>query len=51
MRVLQAPQPGAARRRCSRRCSMRSPIPVNFVLVLDDYHVIDEQPVDEALTF
>ena len=26
-------------------------IPDNFVLVLDDYHVIDSKPVDEALTF
>ena len=23
----------------------------NFILVLDDYHVIDSQPVDQALTF
>ena len=23
----------------------------DFVLVLDDYHVIDARPVDEALTF
>jgi LuxR family maltose regulon positive regulatory protein len=26
-------------------------IPDNFVLVLDDYHVIDAKPVDHALTF
>ncbi|MGA7732478.1 MAG: LuxR C-terminal-related transcriptional regulator [Chloroflexia bacterium] len=26
-------------------------IPDNFVLVLDDYHVIDAEPVDNALTF
>ncbi|PKO15701.1 MAG: helix-turn-helix transcriptional regulator [Chloroflexi bacterium HGW-Chloroflexi-10] len=26
-------------------------MPDNFVLVLDDYHVIDSKPVDEALTF
>ena len=26
-------------------------IPDNFVLVLDDYHVIDSKPVEEALTF
>ena len=26
-------------------------IPDNFVLVLDDYHVIDAKPVDQALTF
>ena len=26
-------------------------IPDNFVLVLDDYHVIDSKPVDNALTF
>jgi LuxR family maltose regulon positive regulatory protein len=28
-----------------------STIPNNFVLVLDDYHVIDSKPVDQALTF
>ena len=26
-------------------------IPDNFILVLDDYHMIDSKPVDEALTF
>ncbi len=26
-------------------------VPDNFVLVLDDYHVIDAKPVDNALTF
>ena len=26
-------------------------IPDNFILVLDDYHVIDSKPVDNALTF
>jgi len=26
-------------------------IPDHFVLVLDDYHVVDSQPVDQALTF
>jgi LuxR family maltose regulon positive regulatory protein len=26
-------------------------IPNNFVLVLDDYHLIDSRPIDEALTF
>ncbi len=26
-------------------------IPENFLMVLDDYHVIDSQPVDRALTF
>lgn len=26
-------------------------IPDNFVLVLDDYHVIDSKPIDETLTF
>lgn len=26
-------------------------IPYPFILVLDDYHVIDSQPVDDALTF
>ncbi len=26
-------------------------LPDNFILVLDDYHVIDAQPVDDAVTF
>jgi LuxR family transcriptional regulator, maltose regulon positive regulatory protein len=26
-------------------------IPVHFVLVLDDYHVIDSEPIDAAITF
>ena len=26
-------------------------IPDNFILVLDDYHVIDSEPIDHALTF
>jgi LuxR family transcriptional regulator, maltose regulon positive regulatory protein len=26
-------------------------IPSNFVFVLDDYHVLDAKPVDQALTF
>ena len=26
-------------------------IPEHFILVLDDYHVIDSQPIDDALTF
>ena len=26
-------------------------IPDNFILVLDDYHVIDSEPIDQALTF
>ena len=27
------------------------PIPDNFILVLDDYHMIDSEPIDHALTF
>ena len=28
-----------------------STIPDNFILVLDDYHVLDAKPIDSALTF
>ncbi|MHC1739781.1 MAG: LuxR C-terminal-related transcriptional regulator [Anaerolineaceae bacterium] len=28
-----------------------STFPTNFVLVLDDYHLIDSKPIDQALTF
>ncbi len=51
MRVLQAPQPGLPETLLTTLLNEITASPVNFVLVLDDYHVIDAQAVDKALTF
>ncbi len=49
--VLQTPQPPPTESILTT-CSMKSQLsPDNFILVLDDYHVIDSKPVDDALTF
>jgi LuxR family maltose regulon positive regulatory protein len=49
--VLQSPQPPSTESVLTTLLNEITPIPDNFVLVLDDYHVIDSKPVDEALTF
>src|SRR4030042_5084075 len=49
--VLQAPQPPPIEPILIALLNEITTIPDNFVLVLDDYHVIDSKPVDEALTF
>ena len=49
--VLQAPQPPPTEVILTALLNEITTIPDNFVLVLDDYHVIDSKPVDEALTF
>jgi LuxR family maltose regulon positive regulatory protein len=49
--ALQSPQPPATEAILTRLLNEITTIPDNFVLVLDDYHVIDSKPVDEALTF
>ena len=49
--VLQAPQPPPIESILIALLNEITTIPDNFVLVLDDYHVIDSKPVDEALTF
>ena len=36
---------------CTTLLNEITAIPDNFILVLDDYHVIDSKPVDQALTF
>ena len=49
--VLQTPQPPPDRINFDRPCSMKSQLSqINFVLILDDYHVIDAKPVDHALS-
>ena len=49
--VLQSPQPPPTESILTALLNEIAAIPDNFVLVLDDYHVIDAKPVDEALTF
>ena len=49
--ALQSPQPPPIESILTALLNEITTIPDNFVLVLDDYHVIDSKPVDKALTF
>lgn len=49
--VLRAPQPPSTESILTSLLNEVSTIPDNFVLVLDDYHVVDARPVDSALAF
>ena len=49
--VLQSPQPPPIESILTTLLNEITAIPDNFILVLDDYHVIDAKPVDDALTF
>ena len=49
--VLQSPQPPSTESILTTLLNEIAAIPDNFILVLDDYHVIDSKPVDQALTF
>lgn len=49
--VLQSPQPPSAESILTTMLNEIITIPNDFILVLDDYHVIDAKPVDQALTF
>jgi LuxR family maltose regulon positive regulatory protein len=49
--VLQSPQPPPAESILTALLNDITTIPDHFVLVLDDYHVIDAQGVDQTLTF
>jgi LuxR family maltose regulon positive regulatory protein len=49
--VLRSPQPLQIETILTTLLNEISTIPANFVLVLDDYHAIDSQPVDLALAF
>ncbi len=51
MAVLQSPQPPPIESILTALLNEIAAIPDNFILVLDDYHVIDSKPVDDALTF
>jgi LuxR family maltose regulon positive regulatory protein len=49
--VLQSPQPPSTESILTALVNEITTIPDNFILVLDDYHLIDSKPVDHALTF
>src|SRR5437868_5017194 len=49
--VLQSPQPPPPEAILTALLNEITTLPDHFVLVLDDYHVIDAKPVDLALTF
>ena len=49
--ALQSPQPPPIESILTTLLNEIAAIPDNFILVLDDYHVIDSKPVDQALTF
>jgi len=49
--VLQSPQPPPIESMLTALLNDITTIPDHFVLVLDDYHVLDAKPIDNALTF
>jgi LuxR family transcriptional regulator, maltose regulon positive regulatory protein len=49
--ALQSPQPPFAESFLTALLNEISTIPESFLLVLDDYHSIDSQPVDQSLAF
>jgi len=49
--ALQAPQPPPTEAILTALLNDITSIPDHFVLVLDDYHILDATPIDTALTF
>jgi len=49
--VLQSPQPPPAESILTTLINEITTIPDSFIFVLDDYHIIDSKPVDNALAF
>jgi LuxR family maltose regulon positive regulatory protein len=49
--ALQSPQPLQIETILAILLNEISTIPENFLLILDDYHLIDSQPVDQSLAF
>jgi len=49
--TLQSPQPPPIESILTALLNEIAAMPDNFALVLDDYHIIDSKPVDDALTF
>ncbi len=51
LRTFQSPQPSPIESILTVLLNEITALPDNSVLVLDDYHLIDAKPVDQALTF
>ncbi len=51
MAVIQSPLPPAIESILTALLNEITTITSHFILILDDYHVIDSKSVDEALTF
>ena len=49
--ALQSPQPPPAEALLTALINEIATVPESFVLVLDDYHLIEAKPVDDALAF
>ena len=49
--ALQSPQPPPAETLLTTLLNEIATLPDSFVLVLDDYHVLDAKPIDRALAF
>ena len=49
MRMLQSPQPPPTEAILTALLNDITTVPNQFILVLDDYHVIDAKPIDDAL--
>ena len=49
--LLQSPQPPSTESILTNLLNEITTIPDHFILVLDDYHLIDSRPVDQVLTF
>jgi LuxR family transcriptional regulator, maltose regulon positive regulatory protein len=51
LEVLQSPQPPPPEAILTALLNEAASIPDRFLLVLDDYHLLDARPIDEALAF
>jgi LuxR family transcriptional regulator, maltose regulon positive regulatory protein len=49
--ILKAPQPPPIESLLTSLLNEMTSIPDDIILVLDDYHLLDSKPVDDALTF
>src|SRR5512136_2964744 len=49
--VLQSPQPPSTESILTTLLNDITTVPDHFIIVLDDYHLVDANPVDQALTF
>lgn len=51
LEILQAPQPPPTEALLTALLNEIAAIPHDFILVLDDYHVIDAKPIEDGLAF